>query len=253
MMRLIVNADDFGINEVVTSEIERMILARHISSTTIMANGKCLEEVKRFALEHPSVSYGVHLCLSEFDSLTKSDGLYKARLTDEAGVFITNAVFSLKSLADLEVKEAIKAELNAQLEVAKGLGIPLSHADSHHHVHALGVLSNLFVEVLAKHGIKKMRRAPDFHTFRAKIHLLQWIRSNQLNHYYSSHFIQTDDFYSVGRYFENGCPLKEGSVIELMCHPGHPGPYYRQEMQFVESAAISNLPNVQLISYNELV
>ena len=46
MARVIINADDFGINPIVTSEIERMIELGIVTSTTIMANGSCLDEVK---------------------------------------------------------------------------------------------------------------------------------------------------------------------------------------------------------------
>lgn len=253
MKQVIVNADDFGINEVVTSEIEQMIVEGRVSSTTIMANGKCLEEVKRFAIEHPNISYGIHLCLSEFDSLTKSFELHKAGLTDNQGRFVPNAIFTLKNLAKPEVKQAICNELNTQLDVIKELGIPLSHADSHHHVHSICALADVFIEVLTKHGIKKIRRAPDFHTFRAKMHLLQYARLNQLNKTYSSYFRTTDDFYSYGMFIRKGQPFVQGGVVELMCHPGHPGAIYCQEMDLLKRNSLLKSTDVKLVSYNEVV
>jgi len=57
MQRIIINADDFGINDTVTSEIKKMIELKAISSTTIMANGKSLEKVKEIVSEYPEISF----------------------------------------------------------------------------------------------------------------------------------------------------------------------------------------------------
>ena len=76
MKRVIINADDFGINSVVTRAIEEMIAKGIVTSTTIMANGSCLNDVKRVYEKYPKVSYGIHLCLAEFDSITKAGLLH---------------------------------------------------------------------------------------------------------------------------------------------------------------------------------
>lgn len=252
MKQIIVNADDFGINDIVTSEIERMIVKGCVTSTTVMANGVCLDEVKQFALLHPEVSFGVHLCLSEFDSITKSEGLYKAGLTDERGVFIKKAIFALKNLEDNNVQQAIKAELCAQIEVVKNLGFPISHADSHHHVHTLYPLHTVFEEVLKSYGIKRIRLCIGFNTLRSKAHVLNYIKHIKLNRFYKFHFITTDAVYGYNSFISAGEPLKEGQIVELMCHPGHPSVRYRQEMESVEVNRIVNNKDICLISYREL-
>ena len=35
-----------------------------------MANGKSLQLVEKIVHDHPEISYGAHLCMDEFDSLT---------------------------------------------------------------------------------------------------------------------------------------------------------------------------------------
>ena len=247
-MKVIINADDFGINPVVTSEICRMIKIGAISSTTIMANGSCLDEVKKIAFLHPEISYGVHLCLSEFTSITKSPILYKYGITDKDGVFITKAIFKVRSYND-ELKSAIKNELCAKIEIVQGLGIPLSHCDSHHHVHTIYELKEIFADVIEKYGFKKVRRAYNFDTLRQRVHLLLWVKNILVNKFYSNKFRTTDAFLSYNRFIEN--PISFGG-IELMCHPGHPGPSYRQEMEQVESCCVKNMPELKIISYNEL-
>lgn len=249
MKRIIVNADDFGINRVVTSEIERQIMAGRVSSTTVMANGACLDEVKLFAVKHPEASYGVHLCLSEFDSLTKSEGLWRAGLTDEKGAFNHRAVFGQNNFSS-EAMQAIREELNAQIDTVAALGFPISHADSHHHVHTIYALKDVFSEVLHSRGIKRVRLGAGFHNIRMKIHLSLWLQRNRLNNYYKSHFVTTDIFYSYSDFLEAKYPLAEGRTVELMCHPGHPGKKYVSEIQKMEECFFST--DFKLISYNDL-
>lgn len=252
MKQIIVNADDFGINEVVTAEIERMVKLGAISSTTVMANGTCQNEVKRFASLHPEVSYGVHLCLSEFGSITKSEGLHRAGLTDEQGNFVHKAIFRLENLDDAEIRNAIKEELNAQIDVVSGLGFPVSHADSHHHVHTIYPLREVFSEVLRTRGIKKVRLGRDFLTFRMKVHLGQWIQRVKLNNFYFSQFTTTNAFYPYSEYMKCGLNRNDEKIVELMCHPGHPELGFRDEMLMVEAREALKVDSIKMISYNDL-
>jgi len=253
MKRIIVNADDFGANEIVTSEIERMIVAEAVSSTTVMANGLCLEEVKQFAAVHPEVSFGVHLCLSEFSSLTKSEVLHQAGLIDETGHFIHKAVFRLQNLNEEMVQKAIRDELNAQIDVVSSLGFPISHADSHHHVHTIFPLHEVFADVLHSRGIDKLRLCIGFNSLRSKAHLTKYLRHVWLNYYYRSHFITADHFTNYANYIKTDLSVRDGQVVELMCHPGHPAERYRTEMQLVEKKIAQITSGVLLVSYNELL
>lgn len=249
MKQVIVNADDFGINKVVTAEIERMIEAGLVTSTTIMANGNYLTEVSRFAVLHPEVSFGVHLCLSEFDSLTKSADLHRAGITDESGRFVNKAIFSLNNF-DAITLCAIRNELNAQIETIKALGFPISHADSHHHAHTIFTLKEVFCEVLKRQGIMKVRLGADFRSLRMKAHLFQWLKRNRLNGYYKKAFCTTNAFYSFSEFLKANCSMCDNETYELMCHPGHPGKKYRKE---IESIEMNLLPkDIKLISYNDI-
>jgi predicted glycoside hydrolase/deacetylase ChbG (UPF0249 family) len=249
MIIVIINADDFGINMLVTKEIERMVEVGAISSTTILANGQCLDEVQRFSLEHPQVSYGVHLCLSEFGSITKSPTLLKYGLIDSDGIFIRKQIFKIKKFNE-ELKQAIKDELIAQIEVVKSLGITISHADSHHHVHTIYPLRRVFSEVLQTTGISKIRLGSGFMSLRARIHLYSWIRRIRLNNYYRSLFKTTNKFFSYSNYLRIQNKLRDNCVVELMCHPGHQGLSYRKEMEEVEKKEL--ILNNKIISYYEL-
>lgn len=249
MKQIIVNADDFGINETVTAEIERQILLGNVSSTTVMANGECLYEVKHFAAQHSEVSFGVHLCLSEFESLTKSKELLQSGIIDEEGAFIHKAIFKISNFSDASLK-AIRDELNAQIDIVTSLGFPLSHADSHHHVHTIYPLKEVFAEVLKMRGIKKIRIGSDYRTLRLKRHICKWMQRNKLNRYYQKLFTTTDGFYSYAEFIDAGWPVRDGGTMELMCHPGHPGRIFCEEIDQLEHSAKPS--DIKLISYNEL-
>lgn len=251
MKKFIINADDFGINEIVTSEIERMIENSCVTSTTVMANGKCLDEVSRFASLHPEVSFGVHLCLSEYESITKSKGLYRAGLTDERGFFIRKAIFKLDNLNAAEVQTAIKEELNAQVEVIKDLGIPISHADSHHHVHTIYPLRKVFFEVLKEQAIGKVRLGASI-PLHSRIHLNNWLSREWVNSFYKKNFVTTDAFYSYANYFKRRPRHKKDFIVELMCHPGHPAVHFQEEMKLVANNEIKSANEVVIINYNDL-
>lgn len=284
MQKIIINADDFGINKVVTDEIERMIEMGAISSTTIMANGDCLDEVKRFAPLHPEISFGVHLCMSEFSSITKSPIFYKYGITDEQGVFIKFAIFNLSQYTE-ELKSAIKEELKAQVNIIRDLGIPISHADSHHHFHTIFQLRTVVLEVLMEFGITKIRigtSVEPLYLIRQKLHkshvggrsqastsvstdtsrrplysrvikgVNMVIDRIRLNLYYKKSFKTTDSFYAYNAFYKRCVRPNINLCVELMCHPGHPGAVYREEMEVVKQKAVLKDKTVKMISYNEL-
>ena len=252
MKRIIVNADDFGINKIVTSEIECAIIDGHVTSTTIMANGECLDEVRRFASEHTEVSYGVHLCLSEFSSLTKKETFHLAGLTDENGIFVKKAIFKLKDYYDNALLSAIRDELNAQIDVVSSLGIPISHADSHHHVHIIYPLNEIFGKVLHERGISKIRLGSDYRTLRLKLHFSDWMNRVRVNNFYRSQFTTTDAFYSYTDFIKEGLKRHNEKTVELMCHPGHPAERYRKEMELVGQETIIKRIKADFVSYNNL-
>ncbi len=248
-MKVIINADDFGISEIVTSEIERLIEKRIVTSTTILANGRCLDEVKRFTIIHPEISYGAHLCLSEYSSITKSPILHKYGLTDEGGTFVHKAIFRINSFQD-ELLVAIKDELIAQIRVLKDLGIPLSHSDSHHHVHTIYELRELFSQVFKQEGITRVRIPSVKVNWRVKLHLYTYFKLLFVNRFYKSIFITTDEFSSFAGFVSN--KISNIETIELMCHPGHSSQKFKNEVSLIEKGRFNFDEKIELISYNDL-
>lgn len=250
-MKLIINADDFGKDEVSTQEITKLIEIGAISSTTIMANGLCLEECKKVHDAHTKISFGVHLCLSEFASLTKSPVLYKYGITDENGIFIRLAILKRWYLPR-ELKTALFNELCAQIDYLTSLGFKISHADSHQHVHLHYRFMPIFDAVLKKYGILKVRRCKPLTKMKGPRQIISNLRNILVDRVYTRDYITTAAFGNYDAYLQQPALFAKGDTIELMCHPGHNNPHYVKETEQVAQKAALKLGNNKLISYNEL-
>ncbi len=288
MKRVIINADDFGINKTVTLETIRLLKDRKISSATIMANGLALDEVKYAVKDFPNASFGIHLCLSEFQSLTNSDVLRKYHIIDGDGAFIKRAIFRVSAFPE-ELLLAIKQELSAQIETLLDLDVPISHADSHHLVHTnIAPLCDCFSEVFNDYDIRKTRIGEEIKVFKVLYNnLIQKSKSkenahasqseenvtissgggyydrlkklyrasrkrHETNSIYRKQFITTDVYNSYNGFLADNARLSRNGSLELMCHPGHTNPEYMFEIENIELRKLDSLMEYELISYNDL-
>lgn len=247
-MKIIINADDFGINQRVTEAIIEGIKNKLISSTTIMANGVCLSEAKEFSLCHSEISFGIHYCLSEFESLTKPEIFLRNGLIDKNGFFIKKAIFKIKYIDDT-LRNAIYDELCSQTEKLISLGFSISHADSHHHVHTIPILKDIFISVMLKYGINKVRLPRSYRLLSAIRHPFSYMDYLSLRGAYKNKFKTVDYFASYKEYVQK--PVIRDTV-ELMCHPGHPGSIYCHEMDLLKKKSLIDLCEYQLISYKDI-
>jgi len=151
---VIINADDFGLNEHITKAIAEAFKRGLITDTTMMATGKYFDEAVALAKEQGFFDrIGVHLNLTEGEPLTED---IKAQPR-----FVNNGRFHKgydrrKKLTSAE-QEAISKELSAQIEKLQKAGICITHADSHHHVHTGLYIAPVVVRVCREHGINKIR------------------------------------------------------------------------------------------------
>ena len=153
-VRLVVNADDFGVSERVNSGIVHAHREGVVTATSLMAVGRAFEHAVRLARAVPDLDVGVHLTLvaerplrPEGSSLTGTDG----RFPPGAGAFTLGWLTGRIRRADVE------AEWSAQIERVLASGIRPSHLDSHQHVHVLPGLLDLARELAARYGIPFVR------------------------------------------------------------------------------------------------
>ncbi|KHA60961.1 hypothetical protein NL53_08595 [Vibrio variabilis] len=192
-MKVIFNADDFGLTKGVNEGIVRSHLEGVVRSTTLLVGLPEEEHAVALAKKIPTLKVGIHLRFTLGAPLTRS-----ANLSDKNGAFYKYAEFwSHRGFS----AQAIYDECIAQVEAFLATGLTLSHIDSHHHAHTHPEFLPVVTEVAAKY------RVP-----------LRGQSVPNLNYFF------TDQFYDQGvdlmGLVNHLLELeKRYELVEVMCHP----------------------------------
>jgi predicted glycoside hydrolase/deacetylase ChbG (UPF0249 family) len=251
--RLIVNADDLGMSREVNDAIFTLMDARTVTSSTLMANGQATCEAAATVRRFPRCSFGAHLTLTWGRPLSGPAGLDE--LLGSAGSFTTR-IFD--GPISRETKAAVVREWVQQVETLMRLGVPVSHLDSHEHVHTLPWLFRPFKAVQRRFGIRRARLSKnvycsDLPPASRLLLFKKAVWNSALRHYYRTTTTRWfSDFYSINRAAHEGS-LGTGT-IEAMIHPGVIDDHISTtELAEIERGALDALPfEVQMISYNEI-
>ena len=232
-LRLIVNADDFGMSEAVNQGIMEAHERGIVTSASLMATGSAFEHAVALAKARPGLAVGVHLTLTEQRPLT---GNAAASLVGADGRFPPHLVqFAGWHLRGKVVLAQVRAELDAQIRKVRDAGIAVSHLDGHQHVHVLPGIAAIVAELAAAYGIGAVR----YPTERVRAYMLQNLGNvRRLAEQVVLGIVcalsplralrRSDSFvgfYYGGRLDEKNLAtvlgqLPERGTVELMCHPG---------------------------------
>lgn len=153
---LIINADDFGYDSDVNLAVLASFSKGLCSSTTIMPNMPGFEEACELCHENDLTErVGLHLVLCEGFPLT--DRIKKQfRVCDKEGRFLNARRPQLFTLNSAE-KDAIYEEISAQTDRCRKYGIPITHIDSHCHVHAEWGIAGILLRVARDKRLRYIR------------------------------------------------------------------------------------------------
>ena len=159
--RLIINADDFGLNPRTNRAIVRAFELGLCSSCTIMANMPGFEEACELVHDHGlAESTGLHLTLTEGRPVTERIRTCP-RFCDKEGNFTLSRrqrVFRLEAGERLALAEEIKG----QIAMCRRHGVFPTHLDAHKHVHEEWAIASLLIEILPEVGIPAVRLCKTF-------------------------------------------------------------------------------------------
>lgn len=222
MKKLIVNADDFGFCESVNYGILRAYKKGIVTSTTMMANMPGFEHAVQLYRENPGLGVGVHLNITCGKPITNAPSLI-----NEEGMM------NRDNRPNWNLDE-IYTELEAQIEKVKAAGIPITHLDSHHHIHTLEQLQPVIEKLHAKYPYP-MRGGFEYESPispQSKVCV---------------------DFYKEGvslenfeRILEN---LKEDVVCDMMSHPA----YLERFIYQLSSYNLNRMEELELLTSPEMV
>lgn len=159
-IRLVVNADDFGLSEAVNAGIVAAHARGIVTATSLMAVGTAFQDAVRWCRAVPSLDVGVHLTavggrplLGRRSGLTGTSG----RFPEGYGEFVRAWLGGGIRPAD------VQAEWAAQIERVLQQGIRVSHLDSHQHLHALPGLAERVFALADRYQIPFVRVPVESH------------------------------------------------------------------------------------------
>jgi chitin disaccharide deacetylase len=199
LIKLIVNADDFGYSRGVNYGIIDAHQYGIVNSTTMMMNMPGVNHAVELAKEHPTLKLGIHLVLTCGKPL-RSD---VPTLIDDQGNF--------KKMKDLNKNLSLmelEREWTTQIDRFLDFGLTATHFDSHHHVHSIPEFLPVIQSLSKKYNlpVRRISNQP-----------IEGVPS------FTDCFFH--DFYGEGATQDYFIELSQRDVdnqtVEVMCHPGY--------------------------------
>lgn len=259
-LKLIVNADDFGISEAVNHGIAAAHDRGIVTSTSLMATGDAFEHAVALARARPRLAVGVHLVLTEqrpllgaaaVPSLVRQSGAFAPHLRRLLAPVLRRGVSSIE----------VRAELDAQIRRVREAGIAISHLDGHQHVHVLPGIARIVADLAAAHGIPAVRYPAERvrgYMLRDPRGLRRLAEQVALNAFCAASPLKRlrrsggfVGFYFGGRLDEPNlhtvlAGLPADGTVELMCHPGDEGMRPSGDWQYAWAAERDALTSVRI-------
>lgn len=145
-MKVLFNADDFGLTKGVTDGIIKAHSNGVVASTTLMMNGLAVDYAIAQAKKHPLLKVGIHLVLTYGKPISND----VSRLINPSGLFKYRSTTQQIDKADVN---QIESEWRAQIEKFLTTGLKLDHIDSHHHVHGWEQLADIVLKLANEYNV----------------------------------------------------------------------------------------------------
>jgi predicted glycoside hydrolase/deacetylase ChbG (UPF0249 family) len=214
---LVVTADDLGHGSAQTRAIVECLRRDYVTHASLLVNldgfDEACELVRAERLEH---RIGLHLNFT--DGVPLTDPMKRsARFCIEGRFRFPMLGRGLLALPSAE-KQIVHDEAAAQFARARSAGFPITHFDSHHHVHTVPNLASILLPLAAALGVRRVRRfsncKPPRGWFRRVKDAVYGWQLDRMSFETTRRFGDLDDLEWIVRHRK---PI-DGSV-ELMTHP----------------------------------
>jgi predicted glycoside hydrolase/deacetylase ChbG (UPF0249 family) len=252
-VRLVVNADDFGMSPSISRGIVRAHRDGIVTSTSLLGNCDDLDDTRVTLAQAPELGVGVHLALVGGSPV--ADPATVPSLLAESGRFHARGAEFIAAWMKRQIDPAdVEREFDAQVTRVRAAGITVDHLDTHHHLGFLPAVGRSVENVARKHGIGAIRSEIEAPTLswvtdprrglKASVLTgLNWLTRRQLGA--RRHSAQSWGYVESGRLDEVRVLEIIGRIgpgtHELICHPGEeqtPIYDYTGELRTLTSAKV---------------
>lgn len=155
-MKIIINADDYGMSVGINEAIHELALLRTISSVSVMANMPYAYQITEL-INKTGISIGLHINLTQGKSISPQGEINT--LVDKCGNFYSKDVL-LKKISNNEVLlNHIQKEIYAQYVTLKLLiNKEITHVDSHQGILHFPIFFKAIINISLKYNIRFILR-----------------------------------------------------------------------------------------------
>lgn len=154
--KFILNADDFGMSKAFNRAVLEGYQSGILKSASLVANGEAFDEaIASIIPQCPDLGIGIHLNIMEGKSLCED----LSTLTNSEGTF-NNSYIQLLTKSynpkEIEFMPELEREFRRQIEKIMSK-TPVTHIDSHVHIHSIPKIFNLVCRLAKEYEIKQVR------------------------------------------------------------------------------------------------
>jgi predicted glycoside hydrolase/deacetylase ChbG (UPF0249 family) len=241
-MRIVINADDFGVSDDTVAATIDCFEKGALTSATIMVNTPATAAAVDFARSHPEFSFGVHLTFcgdGEGIERPVSEPADVAALVDHHGRFLPTTTVRARAMLGRVPADQIERETRAQLERLGDWGVPVSHVDSHSHLHKIGPFREALSRVLPRFGIRRVRNVQNIYLRPQLLNVTYWLGGTWRRRVKEA-FDTTDYHYMPSSGLDSGwteallarlARLPASASAEVGMHPGFAEEWRRRERE----------------------
>jgi predicted glycoside hydrolase/deacetylase ChbG (UPF0249 family) len=154
---LIVNADDMGLTPGVCRAVHRGHTGGVVTSTSVLAVGAAFDEAAVLLRDSPGLAVGAHLAIVGEDRPLLSAAEVPT-LVDRDGHFpLSYRTVVARGAAGRIDPDDVRREFAAQLERVAGIGVGITHLDTHQHTHLWPAVAEVVVQLATTAGVPSVR------------------------------------------------------------------------------------------------
>lgn len=241
-MKLIINADDFGLSKSISDGIILGIREGYITSTSIMANMTWAEYAIKKALEYNIDCIGLHINLTVGKPIITNDNL----INNNGQFYYNKEQIENPKLTYQDAYNEIMAQVNVISNYSDGK-LKIDHLDTHHHLMDNPNIKQAIVDISQKLNLP-IRKYDNIQNIKCPDFLYKDFTINN---------VSIDSIKQMIEKYKN-----DNVVVELMTHPGLIDEYTKTVTSYLnrekellvlkESKELGLFEEIDLVSFQQL-